>query len=77
MATINVSEQDFETIASAANAAYLNDDEEEAQKLDKIARKINAALASSNSMLRAGRSMGFGKSKSLSWEDVPSTLPGR
>ena len=72
MATINVSEDDFRTVASAARDANEAGDREAARKLDKIARKINAALSNANT---PSSPYGFGRqSKRLTWQDCPSTL---
>lgn len=68
MAIINISEQDFETVASAAFDAQRAGQRDLAVKLDKIARKINAALSNAKYPSIMGRKHDFG------WKDVPSTL---
>ncbi|KKK71782.1 hypothetical protein LCGC14_2910470 [marine sediment metagenome] len=69
MANISVSEKTFDIIASAAITCYLNDEHDEAEELDKIARRINAAL--SNDVCKGPWSK---KGKGLKWRDVPSVL---
>ena len=73
MASINVSEEDFSTIATAAHAAMDNGDQEEANALDKIARKINAALTGSRDSLHIGAMMGMPKPV-VRWQDMPSVF---
>jgi hypothetical protein len=68
VAIINISEQDFESVASAAFDAQRKGDRELAVKLDKIARKISAALSKAKYPSIMGRKHDFG------WRDVPSTL---
>lgn len=70
---INVSEDDFTTIASAAMDALNAGNGDDARKLDKIARKINAALSTSNGSRRILRQMG-GKPLPVSWRDMPSVF---
>lgn len=73
MASINVSEEDFGAVASAARAAMKRGDHRGAQALDKIARKINASLSGASvTGLRAlaGSPRGHGSK----WQDMPSTL---
>lgn len=72
MASINISEDDFLHIALAANAAKDRNDMDEAQALDKIARKINAALTAT-SVSPFMRVIGI-PSRTVSWKDMPSTL---
>lgn len=71
-ATINVGEDDFTAVSSAAIAAFRRGDEDEAAALDKIARKINAALTG----VTTRRALAFtGVSPStVSWKDMPSVL---
>lgn len=73
MASINIREEDFSTVATAACAAMDAGDMEEAQALDKIARKINAALTGSRDSLNIGRMMGMRKPV-VRWQDMPSVL---
>ncbi len=72
MASVNVSESEFDVLASAAYDAHLRGDKVAAAALDKMARKANAALT--NDKYRSARWLGGAASKSLTWEDVPSTL---
>jgi hypothetical protein len=73
MSSINVSEKDFLTVAHAARDAMDAENQEQAVALDKIARKINAALTSSHDSLRIAGLMGMRRS-SVRWQDMPSTL---
>jgi len=73
MSTINVSEEDFSTVAEAACNARDDGNAEAAQALDKIARKINAALTASRYSLSLGRMMGLPR-HTVRWEDMPSVL---
>ena len=68
MASISVSEKSFEFIAHAAITCYQNGEIKEAKGLDKIARRINAAL--SNQVTNKYRLRG----KGITWKDVPSVL---
>jgi hypothetical protein len=72
MASINVGEEDFSIIAQAANAAMNRGDEEAANALDKIARKINAVLSGAASHKWA--SAMARTPQTVSWQDMPSTL---
>lgn len=73
MASVNISEADFFDVANAAGDAMKDGDRVRAERLDKLARKMNAALASRRGAgLRAARM--FGGVKPLTWKDVPSTL---
>ena len=69
MASITISEADFAALFIAANRANENGDTEQAKILDKIARKMDAALSRD----KAVRLMGV-EPMSLTWKDVPSTL---
>lgn len=72
MATMNISEDDFATLADAANAAARRGDGDAAKALDKMARKANAALANSAGARRrfaGGPSVG-----GIKWTQVPSCL---
>lgn len=73
MSSINISEGDFTTLARAANDAKDKGDTVQAAMLDKIARKVNAALGNASISPMAKRFGGAGM-KSLKWTDVPSTL---
>jgi hypothetical protein len=75
MASINISEDDFVCVAAAANDALKRGDVEDAAALDKIARKINAALSNSNVHLTVLRRMtGRSGAAGPTWRDMPSTL---
>lgn len=72
MPSINISEDDFTTVALAAYAAKDEGDMRQARALDKIARKINASLSSASTK-QYGWLTG-GKRKPLGWQDMPSTI---
>lgn len=74
MAQINISEKDFTTVADAAHEAKDSGDDESAAKLDKIARKINAALSKNAEGARICRIYGGGPPTPLTWRDVPSVF---
>lgn len=73
MANISVSEKDFELLFNAANDANDRGDKSQAKGLDKLARKINAALSKTciEPPLRTGRP------HHLKWQDMPSTLKSK
>ena len=72
MASVNVGQADFEAVAGAAQDALERGDRECAERLDVLARKMNAALSSRRGAgLRAARVLGV---EPLTWRDVPSTL---
>jgi hypothetical protein len=73
MASINISEDDFGRLFNAANDALLRGDVEAAEALDKIARKMNAALSHDAPMARIARANG-GRGKSVTWREMPTTL---
>jgi len=68
MASISVSEKTFELVAHAAITCFVNNEIGEARELDKVARRINAAL--SNQVTKNYRLRG----KGITWRDVPSVL---
>ncbi len=72
MSSINVSEDDFKIVASAAIDAKASGDLVAAAALDKIARKINASVSNANVRAMAGH-LGRG-GESIKWTDVPSVL---
>lgn len=72
MTSISVTEKDFEVLASAAVDAFERGDEQAAKAIDKVARKINAAL--SNQAARKAAGPWARGSSNLTWKDVPSTL---
>lgn len=73
MPAINVSEADFNAVAGAAYDAYMRGDRKEATVLDRLARKINAALTNRT----VTNSSPFGRMTGpTKWQDMPSTLPG-
>lgn len=73
MAAINVSEDDFGTVAWAAQQAKDRGDMKSAQALDKIARKINASLANETARKMPGAGW-MGKPRPITWDQCPSTL---
>ena len=73
MASVNVSQADFEAVAGAANDADRRGDREQALALDKLARKINAALSSREARKACGDWPNAQRSP-FTWQDVPSTL---
>ena len=73
MASVNVGEGDFEIVASAANSAADNGDMDEAHALDKLARKINAAISRDSAAAKLARTIS-GRPAVLRWQDVPSVL---
>ena len=70
MASLSVSQKTFELIASAAITCYENKEFEEAHGLDKVARRINAALSNES----INHPFGLRKGQGLKWQDVPSVL---
>lgn len=74
MASINTSEADFMAVAGAARDAKDRGDMTEAKALDKIARKINAALSHDAPMARLARAASGQRCSTSSWKDMPSTL---
>ena len=70
MASVSVSEKDFQALHSAANQALEAGDQDLALQLDKLARKVNASLT----YQRAPNIPGMPKPKKPSWDDMPSTL---
>lgn len=71
---VTVSEREFVAVAIAAVAAQRLGDNVEAAVLDRLARKINAALSRAQQIPGAMslRQTGPG----FSWRDVPSVLNG-
>ena len=72
MASINISEDEFGVLAEAARQARDRGEKANAEALDKMARKANAALT--NDKYRSVRWLAGAASKSLTWQDVPSIL---
>lgn len=72
MATINIGEDDFESLANAANAAKRRGDSDAAKELYKMARKANAALVNSAGGMR--RFAGGPSVAGIKWTQVPSCL---
>lgn len=68
-----ISEEDFGALADAANAALRNGDRKLAERLDCMARKANAALASTK---HRGSLVPGMNAQSIGWKEVPSTIPG-
>lgn len=73
MANVNVSEADFAAVGAGAWAAKRAGDEEAAAALDKLARKINAALTYNNPTLTAIGRGGFQR-QAVRWQDMPSVF---
>ena len=73
MASANVSERDFEAVATAAVYALKVGDRENMRVLDKLARKINAAI-SNQDLSRSAKITGGMQQTGLAWEDVPSPV---
>lgn len=65
-AAVPMTEEDFNTLACAAMDAADLGDEETAKALDKLARKLSAALT--NEKMRAVGG------KTLKWRDVPTVI---
>ncbi len=75
MPSINTGEADFMAVAGAALDAKNSGNLEAAQTLDKLARKINAALSTSNPTLVALlRASGLPPLVSMTWRDMPSVI---
>lgn len=72
MASISINEEDFNVLANAAMDAKEHGNMDQANALDKLARKANVSLtgAKTGSM----RSFARPGSKTLRWNDVPSVL---
>ena len=73
MTSINISEDDFVNVASAAIEAKRRGDMAEAKALDKIARKINAALTAAIPERKIAQMMSGSRSP-VRWQDMPSTI---
>ena len=71
MPSINISEADFGAVAGAALDAEAAGRMDDARALDKIARKINAALTARTTLPFAYLT---GHRKPVRWQDMPSTL---
>jgi hypothetical protein len=71
--SINISEADFTAVATAASEAQARGDTENAIALDKIARKINAALTAAIPERKIAQALG-GCNGRIRWQDMPSTL---
>ena len=70
-ASTNVTELEFNAVASAAVTAYYRGEYENAKALDKLARKINVALT--NNKYRGMHSFSDKNSK-LTWQQVDGPL---
>ena len=77
MATINISEADFAAVAGAAIDAFDTGHRKQADALDKIARKINAALTNNHPAAKIALAMSGGLSKPMTWKDAPCTFEHR
>ena len=74
MPNISISETDFEAVSCAARDAQDAGDTEQANALDKLARKINAAL-SQQTVISAFGGTTFGpRTGKARWQDMPTTL---
>jgi uncharacterized protein HemY len=71
MAAVTMTDADFIHLVSAANYAKERGDIEEADALDMIARKLNAALTVER---YRGIRWANGSATKMTWRDVPSTL---
>lgn len=71
MAVVNITEAEFGFVAHAAHHAKRDGDDEGAAALDKLARKMNAAL--SNAKYATTR-FAVGSGNKLTWKDVPSVF---
>ncbi len=71
MAAVTMTEKDFDALVCAALDAQDRGDMETAKVLDKIARKLNAAITVER--YRSVRVFS-GSAKSHTWRDVPSVL---
>ena len=74
MANVNVGEEDFTWVADAANKAMERGNKEAAEVLDKLARKINAALSIASVSRKMGTFVKNSQVHPLTWRHVPSTL---
>ena len=74
MASINVSEADFESIVSAALDAESSGDADLARKLDKLARRVNCALSKQSPFAIAARHSSSSTRIKMTWRDMPSVL---
>lgn len=70
MPTVNISQADFEAAANGAWECFSRGKMQEAAALDKLARKINAALSASSIRGPAG----LKRRERINWQDVPSVL---
>lgn len=71
MASISVSEDDFSVLATAALDAKARGSFEDAEKLDKLARKTSAAITNSK---YPHRLPGMPDVPGIKWTDVKSIL---
>jgi hypothetical protein len=73
MPSVNISEKDFDMVACAAMDAQDRGDMSTARNLDKLARKMNAAITSAKITAQFGRALGYQKSE-VRWQDMPSII---
>jgi len=73
MANIAVSEDEFSALHEAAHLAKKSGNMELARKLDKMARKTNAALATA-SLNRQIPRLGRLNVHKMTWKDAPSVF---
>lgn len=71
MPSINIGEDDFTAVAMAAMNAKSEGDMGQARALDKVARKINAALTAQTTRPFAYLT---GSRRPVRWQDMPSTI---
>lgn len=74
MAHINIGEADFLVLARAAREAQRGGNADQAAALDKLARKVNAALAGQNPERAARKRAGLLVAPAIRWQDTPSIL---
>lgn len=74
MARITVSESDFVALSIAAHEAHKRGDKDESAALDKLARRMNAALSKGIAV----KAIGAAKNAiAPDWRRMPSTLSGK
>lgn len=74
MSHVNVGEDDFDAVANAARDALARGDRRDAERLDKLARKINAALGAGSTRRAMGPWIRSMQAPPLTWREVPSVL---
>ena len=66
---LSITENDFTTVSNAAIAADIQGEDDDAQALDQLARRMNLALSN-----EAVRGPWLPDPRKRSWRDMPSTL---